>query len=281
MHANAAALATIDPAMAGRVRLQDCKHGKFVFLPTDALIGASLERYGEYSEGEVELFARIIKPGFVVAEVGANIGALTVPIARMAGDEGRVFAYEPQRIIHQQLCANVAINGLWNVWTYNVAVGAGPSVGTLCIPPVNYAAPGNFGGVTLSEHGAEPVDVITLDGELYSPSFVKIDCEGMELEVLRGAEHKIEACRPVLYVENDRIEKSEALVAAMRGYDYDLYWHTPALFNPANWAGDSTNILGGIHSFNVLGFPKELAIKVAGLLPVTGAVHPELTRAQP
>ena len=76
---------------------KDCRHGKLMYLLNDAYIGRSLDVYGEYSEGEIDLFRQLLRPGDVAIDVGANIGALTVPMARLVQPGGAVVAFEPQR----------------------------------------------------------------------------------------------------------------------------------------------------------------------------------------
>ena len=58
-----------------------------------------------------------------IIDIGANNGHFTVEFAQYVGDNGKVHSFEPQRIIFQQLCGNVFLNGLDNVYTYNVALG--------------------------------------------------------------------------------------------------------------------------------------------------------------
>lgn len=114
--------------------LKPCRHGDMLFLRRDQYVGRSLERYGEFSELEGELFGQLLRPGHVVVEVGANIGAHTVHLAKLVGAGGTVFAFEPQRVIFQILCANVALNALFNVHTYHA--GLGSETGTLKVPPL-------------------------------------------------------------------------------------------------------------------------------------------------
>ena len=61
-----------------------CRYGEMAFHRTDRWLGRSLDLYGEWSEGEAELFRKVVKPGDVVIEAGANIGALTIPLAKIA-----------------------------------------------------------------------------------------------------------------------------------------------------------------------------------------------------
>jgi FkbM family methyltransferase len=238
----------------GHVRVKHCRYGPMAYLATDRYVGQSLDRYGEFSEGEVELFRQVIRTGWTVVEIGANMGAHTVSLAKATGSLGRVLAFEPQRVIFQILCANLVLNGLSHVETFHAAAGREP--GTITVPCLDYTARQNFGGVSLGSHAAgEAVQQMTIDGlNLPACHLLKIDVEGMEGEVLAGAEQTIRRWRPVLYVENDRPEKSAALIRQALGLGYRLYWHLPRLFNPHNYFGVTENIFGTIVSVNMLGF---------------------------
>src|SRR5690606_13771278 len=61
--------------------LRQCRHGPMLFNKRDLYVGRSLATYGEFSEAEIGLFRQILRPGGVVIEAGANIGAHTVPLA--------------------------------------------------------------------------------------------------------------------------------------------------------------------------------------------------------
>jgi hypothetical protein len=71
---------------------------------------------------------------------------------------------------------------------------------------------------------------------------IKIDVEGMELDVLRGATELLKKLRPGLYVENDRPDKSEELIEFLRSQNYRAYWHLPSDFNPNNFFNNATRI---------------------------------------
>jgi hypothetical protein len=65
---------------------------------------------------------------------------------------------------------------------------------------------------------------------------VKIDVERMEREVIEGVRALIERSRPFLYIENDRVEESAALISLIQDCGYRLWWHIPPLFNPDNFS---------------------------------------------
>ena len=253
---------------AGSMRLKPCRHGAFLYNVNDVYIGRSLDLYGEFSEGEAALFRQILKPGMVACDVGANIGCHTVFMVQAVGPGGLVCAFEAQRQVFQTLCANVALNGLGNVRIWQAAAGA--AAGEITVPAQRYDEAGNFGGVTLGGGTqGEMVPVMALDSLPFgSCHFIKIDVEGMEAEVLAGAHETIARFRPVLYVENDRREKSAALIDALRGLDYRLYWHLPPLYNPDNFFANGDNVFGNILSRNMLCLPKESRRQVEGLPPV-------------
>ncbi len=117
-------------------RQKACRHGQMLYNIYDNVIGRSLDLYGEYCESEIELFRQVIQPDSVVLEVGANIGAHTVFLARQVMPSGMVVAFEPQRIVYQTLCANLALNSIRNVFCLQQAVGA--KRGSLVVPPLDY-----------------------------------------------------------------------------------------------------------------------------------------------
>jgi len=244
-------------AVNSTLSLRPCRHGTMMYLRNDVYIGRSLDQYGEYSEGEVALFRDWLRPGDVALDVGANIGAHTVPMAKLVGPTGIVYAFEPQRIIFQILCGNVALNELGNVQTLQWAIGH--AAGNTKVAPLNYAAQNNFGGLSLGGSSGEDVAVIAIDDlNLSQLRLLKMDVEGMELSAVMGAAATIERCRPVLYIENDRVEKSTSLLGQLFNCGYRLWWHTTPLYNRSNFLGNPQNHFGNIHSFNVLGLPSEM-----------------------
>jgi len=250
---------------SGYVRLKQCRNGPMLYPVTDQYIGQSFDRYGEFSEGETELFRQIVRPGRVILDIGAHIGAHTIFLAKATGPQGRVYAFEPQRILFQILCANVALNGLENVYTQQRALGR--AAGSITVPRLNYATTGNFGGLSLGSWSqGEQVPMTTLDAlNLPACHLIKLDVEGMEREVLAGAEQTLQRFRPVLYVENDREANSAPLIQQLLDWDYRLYWHLPPMFNPANYFGESQNIFANIVSVNMLGLHKSFNQNIQGL----------------
>lgn len=222
------------------------RYGQLIASRNDVYIGRGLLEYGEFSEGEVELFRRIIKPNDVVCDVGANIGAHTLAFARLAR---HVFAFEPQPMLYLALCGMVALNELRNVTT--VHAGCYSREGTMAYDELDISKTNNFGALPLKPYeSGHPIRVLKM---LTECDFLKVDVEGMELDVLRGSSEMIRKRKPILYVEADRRDKFDALTAYIRSLGYTPYWHTPRLFNPDNFAKNSVDIWGeNVASFNVL-----------------------------
>lgn len=250
--------------------LTTTRFGQMLVNRNDVYVGKSLIVYGEYSWSEVELFRQLLGPGHVVVEAGANIGAHTVPLSQLVGPTGRVHAFEPVRLTYQALNANVALNSCTNVVTY--AAMLGESTGESLAPSIDPTSPWNFGGVSmLNVEQGERVAVRTVDElDLARCSLIKADVEDMELAVLRGAATTIERFRPALYVENHDPGRSPELIRHITELDYELWWHTPPLYNPDNFRRVSHDIFGNIVSVNMIGIPGERDITVTKMRKVSG-----------
>jgi len=149
-------------ATSGFNRLARTRQGLLVYHRHDAYTGKAIDELGEVLEGELEVFRQLLRPGMTIVEVGANIGAHTVPLSRLVGAEGVVHALEPQRIVFQALCANLALNSLSNVRCQQVAAGERP--GTVLVPKLNFDQPNNFAGLSLGNfQEGESVKVVTID----------------------------------------------------------------------------------------------------------------------
>jgi len=258
------------------------RHGTFLYNKNDVYIGRSLVLYGEYCEAEARVFVQLCRPGDVAVEAGANIGIHTVPMAKAVGAKGRVIAFEPQRVVFQTLCANVALNSLTNVECHWAAVG--DALGSVKIPDFDYGKKGNFGGIAVDgfSNGRE-VPVVALDGFLDLPRLrlLKIDVEGMEDKVLAGARETLSKHRPYVYLENDRVEKSEALIRQVMELGYKPHWHLPRLYSANNFFENPENVFANIISVNMLCVPEELTPDLTGFQEVKDpSEHPLANRKQ-
>lgn len=273
-------------------KVKRCRWGEIIYRPNDLYIGRSLDLYGEFSEGEVSLFRALVKPGQTVLDVGANIGVHTLPLARLVGPSGKVLAFEPQRLVFYMLCGNVALNNLDHVHCFHAAVGE--TAGEIAVPELDGAAEQNFGGLELSQTALSKSKVPLLridDLRLAACHFMKIDVEGMERQVLLGARETIGRFHPLIYLEDDRVDRSAALRECLAGLGYELYTHRPLLFNTDNFAANRQNVFSNIVSANLYAHhrqsPSPISPEQFGMirldLPVAGREPPPppISRAAP
>lgn len=174
------------------------RHARLLGLPTD-LIAESVRISGGFESGLADIaLTHLTKagPGTVI-DVGANIGTFAVPVA-MAAPHCRILCFEAQRFVAYQLCGAVALNGLSHIHVHHLAVGA--ESGQIEVTMPDYAVEPNVGAMSLdpavnalrgatTQGSREWVQMITLDSlDVSDLRLLKIDVEGMELAVLKGAE---------------------------------------------------------------------------------------------
>ena len=245
-----------------------------IALTNDFYVGYALEVYGEYCPAEWVALRQLIRPGMNVVEVGANMGTHSVDMARACAP-GIFYAFEPQPRLFQILAGNLALNGIANALAY--PEGCGETEGEASLPWIDYGLTENFGALSRLDVPAEqdnsvPVRIRTIDSlDLAQCGMIKIDVEGFEPRVLRGAAETIHRCRPILYIENDRASQQQEVIDLIAAADYRLYWHTPPLFSPDNFRGETRNIYPHLYSINMLCLPRESADTVTGLTEIDPA----------
>jgi len=249
--------------MTKQLTSSSCRHGEFTFYQNDEFVGLSLAKYGEYSEREIDVYRKVLRPGDIALDIGANIGALTVPMSRLVGETGKVFAFEANPDNVALLRQNLKTNNCTNVTVMHVAVGT--NYRNVKIQSLEELGHHNYGRVEAGS-GSLRVNQIPIDGlHLDGVNFVKIDVEGHELEVIRGMRATLAKYRPVLYVENDREDKSEALVAELVEQRYRMFWHRPPLFDQNNFNGCEQNVFGNVVSMNMVCVAEDRGIVVKQL----------------
>jgi FkbM family methyltransferase len=159
----------------------------------DQSLGKTLTRRAEYEPEWTAWLTRVIQPGMRVVDVGANIGYYTVLLGQRVGEYGRVLAFEPDPFNRDLLARSVRDNGLEARVTIEAAAVA-DVVGT-CRLHIDRAYRGLHSLSVrnrLSHDEADVIDVaaVTLDRaltEFGEPDFIKIDAQGAEGAILRGA----------------------------------------------------------------------------------------------
>lgn len=256
----------LDPRL---VRVADTRHGRMAFPAADHYLSDALGLCGEYCRGEALLYERLVPPGGVVLDVGANIGIFAVQFGRLAGADGAVFAFEVQAGLHRLLTENVAANGLADVVRpLRIAVGDTDGALKMVSPRLVEAredAALNYGGFSLlSAPGGEEVvplrRIDTLAGDLGFKrlDLIKIDVEGFETRVVEGALATIEAHRPVLSIEADRGEDGFRWMDALFALGYRMVRVSTFILSSPNYSNHPIAGLNNANCINVYCFPGEI-----------------------
>ncbi len=198
---------------------------------------------------ELTFHRRMFRPGAIV-DVGAHDGAMTLPLAALPG--ARVLAFEPLPAAFSRLEAAVrATHGgevPGHIALHRTALGDRPGRLMLDVPVVGGVAQEQWASVAKDYpaiRGADPrveaiirteVDVVTLDSlDLADVTAIKLDAEGAEAEVLRGAEATLRRCRPVLSVEIEerhRTGSTQVVPAWLEGLDYRGFFSLDGRLRP-------------------------------------------------
>lgn len=241
------------------------------------------ERWTGREERELPLAASWIRAGDVVVDVGANFGVYTHAFARRGAT---VHAFEPQPPCLSVLHAYAT--GRPKVHVYDVALGAAEGHATLHVPKVGGRP---MRGAASIAHGAadeERVDVPVRSLDSYGltdVALMKIDVEGAELGVIRGAERTIRASHPILLVEIEQRHHSGPIAdafAAITALGYRGAFLDPAgSLQPlerfdatVHQIADPAARPGGVYVFNFFFLPNDgsrAAPLTAKLLPASRA----------
>ena len=174
--------------------------GKFIIFPNDAI--AQHIKLGKQWEPHFKtVIEHFISPGDTVIDCGANFGYNAVLMGKRLNNEGLLVAFEPQRIIYQQLNGNLILNNIFNSITYQTALGDGTQ-STTSMKPVDYESSWvNIGDTSIGD-GGEEVHIYKLDDFGFDKvNFIKIDVQGYELFSLEGAQNLITNQKPDMFIE--------------------------------------------------------------------------------
>lgn len=196
-------------------------------------LGRAVMRDGCWAMDEVSLVQSLVGAlyqnfsSFSLVEVGAGIGFQVLAHAKHFGDKATVYAFEAQRTVFQTLCGNIALHSLKNVVASPYAVADRHGVREvlrfpqyLSCEPV--AAP-NAHPPLPDSHTEETAEMVSLDAlGLPNVAYIKMDVNGMEYEVFRGAEKTIAAYRPIIVYEWDKTDHLQLLEGLAR-YNYAVF----------------------------------------------------------
>jgi FkbM family methyltransferase len=162
----------------------------------------------DYEARLEHFYSRIVGPGDVCVDVGAHIGRHTLPLARRVGPSGRVFAFEPLPGIREVLTDSLKASGLDGIVTLSEAalsdftgrstfVVAEDALEESGLRERTYNVPTTTKRIDVAVTTMD----LALPPEIGALRYVKIDCEGAEWSVLRGAAGTIDRLRPFISFE--------------------------------------------------------------------------------
>jgi FkbM family methyltransferase len=224
------------------IRSVNGRWGKCYYFGKDEYVGRSIHNYGEYNPDETEyiislaeLAEEATEQDMLVLDIGANIGCISQAL-EFSGFQ--VVSFEPQPEVFNVLQKNML--GI----CYNL--GLGSKFETAKMPKIRYDDKNNLGGMSIGSRGilgTIDVEVRTLDSfNFENVGLIKIDVEGYEEEVLRGAVETIARCKPILYIEDDRASKSAGLHKFLEELGYTWTEHNPPLYREDNFFKLKQNI---------------------------------------
>jgi FkbM family methyltransferase len=203
-------------------------------------IDLSIYLLGAYEPRSVRAYERVIRPGDVVFDIGANIGAHTLHFARLVGPAGRVFAFEPTDYAVAKLGSNLALNpalaprvSLEQCFLVADRADLPPSAIPSSWPVANQHDDLNV------EHLGKPQSLVAattttaddfcLREGIGRIDFVKIDVDGHELPVLRGFHQSLRRFRPLILIEiapfvyeGGNAGEFDEIVSLLRDLRYDV-----------------------------------------------------------
>ena len=170
-----------------------------------------------------------VKPGSTVLDIGGHIGTHTLNLSKIVGENGKVHVFEPQTKLFCELAINMHLNQCKNVVLHHNALGNEEKWIEIYIPKENWTE--SYGGVLNEGHGTvsdssknstgDKAKMIKLDDlKLENISFIKMDVEGFEMEVIRGGKETIKRNKPVMIIEIFQNDKKLAKIKEIESLGY-------------------------------------------------------------
>lgn len=199
-------------------------------VPLDDYLGRAVYLFGDLDPKVTWVLRQVLKPGDIVFDVGANLGLLSLLTAKLVGPAGHIHAFEPNPELCRLFEATVLHNSLTNVTLHPFALGASEGSLNLHIPTSN-------SGAASLIHTSRPdtyvrsvpvkrLDDVTFQEPILKIALLKIDVEGFELEVLKGAQRILENIHPeTILFESNQPGDSNGVTPVMQllhdhGYEF-------------------------------------------------------------
>ncbi len=211
------------------------RHGYSIVVDPSEHIGGIIFRRGSYEEGLLQILWRLISYGDTVVDVGANTGQISLHAAYKLDGSGKVISFEPEEKNYNMLCKAVDINDFRNINTVKEALGS--EEGEMELYMEEEENRGSYALRNISSGSSSKVKVGTLnnyvrENNIESVDLIKIDVEGFEMEVLKGADKVItRRTAPVCIIEYNNCD--DIINYMLELNDYQVYYMCPSKFEPS------------------------------------------------
>ena len=179
----------------------------------------------------------LIKKGDIVFDLGANIGQYSLIFSKLVGPSGHVYSFEPNLKVFSDLNINIKKNNLNNISTFNYAIGSKNERNLFFVESLNGGRGSSFKKERVAKLDSSEnyfVDVKNLDYLITKfgvPNFVKIDVEGLELDVLLGISVIPE--KTIFLIELTKYNKNEIFLF-FRSHNFGCFSSSGILINDPN-----------------------------------------------
>lgn len=188
--------------------------------------------YFGFKDSAHEKLMSLVKEGDVLLDIGTNYGTTILQFARIIGDKGKAYGFEPDPVNFEICQDNLVLNRFSNISVENIGLGRQTGEAILVIDTESNRGGNRIGNPSATQEWHK-VQIRTLDdwiryNDIHKIDLIKIDVEGFEMEVLSGAVDILSKLSPPLFVELDNNnlsqQKSSAkeLVTFLEGYDYRI-----------------------------------------------------------
>ena len=217
------------------------RYGIMYVPQNDDVIGRSLRVYGEWAEEEIRVLSSFISNRSEIIDVGANIGTHALGFAALSPCV-TINCFEAQNDVSLILAANIGLNQIKNAKVFNCVVGS--EIGVEFISPNDLSKSSNIGAFRVSSGGEFPILKVPLDSFNFKNriSLIKIDVEGAEVDVLRGALKLIERDSPTIFCEVLGLKEAREILNVLKSFPYRFFSLITNPYNQKNYRGVTQNI---------------------------------------
>lgn len=240
------------------VRTEYSGHSIYFHCDPASVIEGEIIKKGLFDQTILDIAKDFVIPGSIILDIGANIGAYTIPLAKIFPDCA-VYAFEPNPAVSLRLRNNIEVNRIKNVSIFEL--GLSDRAGTQNFFAIKQKTSGQYdyglssfvkSAVKIDSADSIQVRIDTLDDILRKPEkpigFLKIDVQGFEYNVLAGGLELIERHKPCIIFEfeseyfassEDAAKTKEALQKIFARLNYSVYYISlpfgPSMLAPVRW----------------------------------------------